>query len=61
MWQDIAVAVSLVLVLEGIMPFLSPRRWRQVIIEVARQNDRTIRVIGLASMLVGLALLSLLR
>lgn len=61
MWQDIAAALSLVLVLEGILPFLSPRHWRSVIIEVVQQSDRSIRLIGLFSMLAGVLLLSWVR
>ncbi|MBB3048521.1 hypothetical protein FHR99_002795 [Litorivivens lipolytica] len=57
MWQELAVALSLVMVIEGLMPFISPRRWREVILNVAQSNDRQIRIIGLLSMLSGLALL----
>lgn len=57
MWKDLGVAVCLVLVLEGILPFLSPRRWREMTLAMARVDDRTMRLVGLASMVVGTGLL----
>ena len=57
MWQELAVAISLVMIIEGLLPFISPGRWREVILNVAHSNDRQIRIIGLISMLSGLALL----
>lgn len=57
MWQELAVAISLVMIIEGLLPFIAPSRWREVILNVAQSNDRQIRIIGLVSMLSGLALL----
>ncbi len=57
MWQELAVAISLVMIIEGLLPFIAPGRWREVILNVAQSNDRQIRIIGLVSMLSGLALL----
>ncbi len=56
-WQVLPVALSLVFVLEGILPFLSPNRWRQMMILVSQMDDRTIRNFGLGSMIFGLFLL----
>ncbi len=56
-WQVLPVALALVLIIEGAMPFLSPRRWRELLATVAALDDRTIRFIGLGSMLIGLTLL----
>ncbi|TGD73098.1 DUF2065 domain-containing protein [Mangrovimicrobium sediminis] len=56
-WQVLPVALALVFIIEGAMPFLSPRRWRELLATVAALDDRTIRFIGLGSMLIGLALL----
>jgi uncharacterized protein YjeT (DUF2065 family) len=48
-------------VIEGILPFLSPRSWRSVA-ELARQvDDTTVRMLGFASMVVGTTLLYLVR
>lgn len=59
MWHDIAVAFCLVLVLEGILPFISPRSWRNAIFTAIRLDDRTLRVMGLASMVLGVGMLYL--
>lgn len=61
MWQDLAIALSLVLVIEGILPFLSPRSWRDMIMQVAQLSERQLRIMGLTSMLAGLFLLTLLK
>ncbi|HEY7775240.1 MAG TPA: DUF2065 domain-containing protein [Kineobactrum sp.] len=60
-WQVLPVALALVLVIEGVLPFLSPRRWRQMVINVAQLEDRLIRNVGLGSMLLGLVILYLVR
>lgn len=57
MWQDVLVAVSLVLVIEGILPFLSPSAWRTMVLNVAQMNNRSLRTMGLVSMLIGVVLL----
>ena len=54
------VACALVLVFEGILPFLSPKLWRQVFERALQMSDGQIRFIGLSSMLLGLGLLLLL-
>lgn len=60
MWHTLAVAVSLVLVIEGVIPFLYPARWRRLVVRLAETDDRSMRIIGLTSMLLGLALLYLI-
>lgn len=52
-------ALALMLVLEGLLPFLSPRSWRQMFERATRMSDGQIRFIGLSSMVVGLLLLLL--
>jgi uncharacterized protein YjeT (DUF2065 family) len=59
--QDIATAVGLMLVFEGIMPFCLPNRWRKMASQMAVVDNRTMRAIGLFSMLIGLGLLLFLR
>lgn len=60
MWQEIGIAFCFVLVLEGILPFLYPRRWRAAAHGLAGLKDRQLRLMGLASMLLGTGLLYLL-
>ena len=50
-------AFALMLVLEGLLPFLSPATWRQVFERALQMSDGQIRFVGLTSMLIGLALL----
>ena len=58
-WQQLGVAVALVFIIEGIVPFLSPGRWRKMVEMLAEVDDRSMRNMGLFSMLLGLALLYL--
>ncbi|WP_438951646.1 DUF2065 domain-containing protein [Porticoccus sp.] len=53
MWVYLAKAFCLMLVLEGIMPFLAPGRWRNMATLLAQVNDRSMRMMGLLSMLLG--------
>lgn len=59
MWTEILTAVALVLVIEGIMPFLNPGGLRRMIALVAQMDDATLRIVGLTSMLSGVLLLYL--
>jgi len=52
-------ALALVLVLEGVLPFLSPTLWRQVFERAIKLSDGQIRFLGLTSMLIGLLMLAL--
>jgi uncharacterized protein YjeT (DUF2065 family) len=52
-WLDLARAFFLMLVLEGIMPFLAPSRWRNMAALLAQIDDRSMRRMGLFSMLLG--------
>ena len=61
MWIDLVRALALVLVLEGIMPFVMPQRWRQYLLSIASLNDRVLRFVGLSSMTVGLVILQFMR
>ena len=59
MWKEGLIALCLVFVIEGIMPFISPGQWRQALLVLIQMDDRKIRIMGLASMLIGTALLYL--
>lgn len=61
MWQELSVALSLVFIIEGVLPFLSPERWRLMAYRMADMESRKIRIAGIISMLSGLILLSVLR
>ena len=59
MWHDLLVALCMVVIVEGILPFLSPNTWRKMMLSVAQLDDRSMRVMGLVSMLVGVVMLNL--
>ena len=60
-WSDLFAAFSVYLVLEGLLPFLSPESWRKTLQVIAGFNDGPLRFFGLASIVVGLGLLLLIR
>jgi len=60
-WRDLLAALALMLVLEGILPFLNPRRYRNLLKMLDRMDDATVRRIGFVSMLIGVGLLYLVR
>jgi uncharacterized protein YjeT (DUF2065 family) len=60
-WDDFLVAVSLLLVIEGVMPFLSPSRSRETMRMVSEMDDRALRILGLVSMVSGVTMLYLVR
>ncbi|MDF1645257.1 MAG: DUF2065 domain-containing protein [Pseudomonadales bacterium] len=59
-WHDLEIALCLVLVVEGIIPFLSPTKWRSTVQSMLNLSDSTIRRIGLGSMIAGTLLLYLI-
>lgn len=61
MWEELGKAFCLMLVLEGIIPFLYPGRWRSLVAALAEVSDRQLRATGLVSMLVGAGLLFLIK
>lgn len=61
MSASLAAALAVALVLEGLLPFISPPMWRKVFMSAAQMRDEHIRIFGLAAMLVGLAVLLMVR
>ncbi|MBL8305944.1 MAG: DUF2065 domain-containing protein [Rubrivivax sp.] len=54
-------AFALMLVFEGLLPFLNPGLWRSIFEQATKMSDGQIRFIGLTSMVVGLLVLLALR
>jgi uncharacterized protein YjeT (DUF2065 family) len=54
-------ALALMLIFEGLLPFLSPGAWRRAFERALQLTDGQIRFIGLSSMVIGLLILALLR
>ena len=61
MWEDLGRAICLMMVLEGIIPFLYPSRWRRLVATIAVVEDRQLRVMGLISMVLGAGILYLIK
>ena len=61
MGKILLTALALMLVIEGILPFLVPGLWRETFRRLIEMSDGQIRFIGLTSMLAGLLLLYLVR
>ena len=57
MWYQVLVAVALLLIIEGFIPFLSPDGLRNAMRRIAQLNDSTLRFVGLTSMVIGCLLL----
>ena len=61
MGNILLTAFALMLILEGILPFLLPGLWRDTFRRITEMSDGQIRFIELSSMLAGLLLLYLVR
>ena len=61
MWHDLLVAIALMLVIEGVLPFLNPAQMRKLLLQMAELDDKTLRIAGFSSMLAGVVLLYFLR
>ncbi|MFZ2973678.1 DUF2065 domain-containing protein [Ferribacterium limneticum] len=60
MTSTLLMAFALMLVLEGLMPFIAPAAWRETFRRLVQFSDGQIRFVGLTSMLIGLILLIVL-
>jgi len=60
MGNTLLMAFALMLVIEGILPFVAPAAWRETFLRLAQMADGQIRFIGLSSMVIGVLLLFLL-
>ena len=59
--QDLLTAFALLLIIEGLLPFLVPQFWQKTMRDLSRFNPKAIRVGGIISMLAGAFLLQFLR
>jgi uncharacterized protein YjeT (DUF2065 family) len=60
-WSDLLAAVAILLVLEGLLPFINPAGTRRVFQQMSQMLDRELRVAGFIAMAVGLVLLFIVR
>lgn len=57
MSNSLLLALALMLVFEGIMPFVWPEKWRKTFEQLLKFSDGQLRFIGLSSMMIGLLLI----
>ncbi len=60
-WADLWAALALVLILEGLLPFLSPRSYRNMVQQMATMPEKMLRSVGLGLVLAGVVFLLLVR
>lgn len=60
-WDELLKGFALLLVIEGLMPFLAPHRFRAALLRLLSMDDRALRTVGFVSMLAGLLVLQALR
>lgn len=61
MIDNLLIGFALMLVLEGVFPFIAPATWREAFRRLIQLGDGQIRFIGLSSMLAGIILLMVFR
>lgn len=57
MWNELLIATALMLVIEGVYPFINPAGMRRMLLMVVEMDDTTLRIGGLTSMIAGLVIL----
>jgi uncharacterized protein YjeT (DUF2065 family) len=61
MWEALLIGFALMLVLEGIVPFLYPAKWRNLVATLSQISDKHLRTMGMMSMLLGIAIVYWIR
>lgn len=60
-WHDLLIAIALLLIIEGIFPFLNPEGLKRTMLMISQLTDHQLRFAGITSMLLGLLLLYLVK
>ena len=60
-WSDLLAALAILLVLEGLLPFLNPVATKRVMAQLSQMAERELRIAGLVSVIAGLLLLFFVR
>ena len=60
MWHDLAVAFCLLLVIEGLLPAISPGLWKRMVLTLSEAPERHIRMAGLGFLVTGAFVLYLI-
>ena len=59
MWDELWIALALVMVIEGLIPFISPGAVKKMVISILKMDDKSLRISGLISMILGVIALYL--
>ena len=57
LWDSLWVATGLILIMEGVLPALSPVAFRETMLKITQMSDQALRHIGMVSMLAGAVVL----
>lgn len=60
-WTEIVTALALLLIIEGMLPFVGPDRYKQLVAQIAQLSDNQLRMAGLSAMIAGLLILFFVR
>jgi uncharacterized protein YjeT (DUF2065 family) len=60
-WSDLLAALAILLVLEGLLPFVNPGATKRVMAQLSQMAERELRIAGLVSVIAGLLLLFFVR
>jgi uncharacterized protein len=60
-WSDLLAAVALLLVFEGMLPFLNPAAVKRALAQMMQMGERELRIAGFISMMAGVVLLLVVR
>ncbi len=60
-WQDLLVAMALVLVWEGLIPTINPSGFRSLLATLQQMDDKKLRIMGLSSMVIGAFLVFIIK
>ncbi len=58
-WDDLLNAIALVMIIEGILPFVSPDSLKKTYLKMQELPNDTLRIVGIGSMVLGMLLLFL--
>ncbi len=57
MWHEIITSIALLLIIEGMIPFISPDSYKKFVVRMSKLNDYNLRLIGLISIIIGVLIL----
>ncbi len=58
-WQEILTVVSILFIIEGLIPFISPSKYKNFVSSMSKLNTNNLRILGFISMIFGVLLLFL--